>query len=89
MLELVETPDATPSARMLAELQRTGSSFFEFVLSIAREHREYFASITPLNDDRRRGYETEARESIDRQRAIENADDISLDEYLEHYFSAD
>lgn len=89
MLELVETPDATPSARMLAELQRTGSSFFEFVLSIARGHREYFASIAPLNDDRRREYETEARESIDRQRAIENADVISLDEYLGHYFSAD
>lgn len=89
MRNLVEEPDATPSARMLFELRAADCSFFDFALSVSRGHRDYFRSIAALDAGRKQMLEQEARESIDRQRAIEDADEISLDEYLDRYFAAD
>lgn len=86
MRELVSDPDATPSARILAELRQHGSSFFDFAFSVAESHRDYFASITPLPDERREALEREARESLDRQREVEAADELGFDEFLERYF---
>lgn len=86
MRELVHNPDATPSARMLAELRQRNTSFFDFALSVARSHRDYFASITPLPDERREMLEREARESLDRQREVETEDELGFDEFLAHYF---
>ncbi len=88
MQELVEEPEATPSARMLAELRSNNCSYFEFVLSVARGHRDYFQNITPLSAEREREFEEEARQSLERQRAIEDADAISFEEYLDNYFAS-
>jgi len=87
MQNLVENPEETPSARMLVELDESKSSFFEFAFGLARSHGDYFASITPLDDARRVVLEKEAAESLLRQHEIEASDDISLDEYLQEYFS--
>jgi len=54
---------------------------------MAKCHRDYFASIAPLEPERQGFFEREASESLQRQAAIEAADDISLDEYLDRYFS--
>ena len=87
MQKLVDDPDETPSARMLADLEETQTSFFEFALGLAKSHSDYFASITPLEEARRAVFEKEATESLTRQQAIEAADSIGLDEYLQRYFS--
>lgn len=87
MRELVEQPDATPSARILDELRTANSSFFDFALSVAEGHRDYFGSITPLKSQTRDRLEREAKESLVRQQAIEEADEISFEEYLENYYS--
>jgi glutamate--cysteine ligase len=87
MRKAVEQPEITPSARLLDELQQTGSSFFEYTFEIAKQHSRYFASITPLEAKRMAEFTSEAEESRARQLAIEAADDISLDEYLQLYFS--
>ncbi len=87
MRELVENADATPSARMLEELAAAKQSFFDFVLEVAVGHRDYFRSIEPLPDERQQAFERAARESIERQRAIEAADEISFDDYLKRYFA--
>ncbi len=89
MRELVENPEATPSARMLDELRTANCSFFDFALSIAEGHRDYFRSITPLKAETRERFEREAKESLARQQAIEEADSISFDEYLENYYAGD
>ena len=89
MRELVAMPDATPSARLIAELQESGSSFFEYALSLAKSHRDYFAQTEPLSELRHKQFDDEVRQSIERQREIEAADVISFDEYLENYFGAD
>lgn len=86
-LQAVEDPLLTPSARMLAELQKTQSSFFEYSFALAKSHADYFASITPLAESRVAMFEKEVAESWQRQQAIEDADDIGLGEYLQRYFS--
>jgi glutamate--cysteine ligase len=89
MRDLVAQPDATPSARLIAELQESGYSFFEYALSLANRHRDYFAQTEPLSELRHKQFDDEVRASIERQRGIEAADMISFDEYLEIYFSAE
>lgn len=82
----VERPETTLSARIIRELEDTGSSFFEFALGMAKCHRDYFASIAPLNAAQNARFVQEATESLQRQKDVEAADDISLDEYLQRYF---
>ena len=86
-LQAVEDPLLTPSARTLTELKETQSSFFEYSFALAKSHADYFASITPLAESRVGMFEKEVAESWHRQQAVEDADDISLAEYLQRYFS--
>ena len=83
----VAEPDSTPSARLLQELRDSRSSFFEFALDVARRHRRYYSSIAPMPPERARQLETEAVESLQRQRDIEAADDLRFEEYLARYFA--
>ena len=50
MQELVTDVEATPSARVLADLRETQSSFFEYSFALAESHRDYFAAITALEE---------------------------------------
>ena len=84
---LVEDPAMTTSARILQELQDADCSFFEFGINFARAHRDYFASIEPLQRRAAENFGREVTSSIERQREIEAADDVSLDEYLSSYFA--
>jgi glutamate--cysteine ligase len=84
----VDDPAKTLSARIVSELENTGSSFFEFALDRARCHRDYFASIAPLSEAREAILADEAADSLRRQAEIEAADSISLDDYLQRYFAA-
>lgn len=87
MRELVDEPERTPSARLLTELRTSGASFFDFALSVARSHRDYFQSITALPQERKAVFEREATESIRRQHETETADTLDFDEYLARYFA--
>ena len=89
MASYVDNPDNTPSARVLEELREANCSFFDFALEVSRGHKKYFDSITPMPNERALELEREAVESLQRQRDIEAADDISFEEYLAHYFAAD
>ncbi|MCG8371575.1 MAG: glutamate--cysteine ligase, partial [Proteobacteria bacterium] len=84
----VDEPGSTPSARIVAGLRDTDSSFFEFALETARRHRDYFGSIAPLRETQERLLSEEAAASVERQRTVEASDDISLDDYLQRYFDA-
>ncbi len=87
MRKLVDTPELTPSARVLAELESADNSFFHFALSMAESHRDYFASLTPLDDATNAKFVQEAKSSLQRQAEIEASDAIDLDEYLDRYFA--
>ena len=89
MQEMVVDSERTPSARVLEELRRSDCSFFEFALSVAGGHSEYFRSIEQLQPEREKMFEQAASDSIEKQNSIEAADSLSFDEYLEQYFAAD
>jgi glutamate--cysteine ligase len=84
---LVDDPEATPSARLLQELRERNCGFFALAMQAAQGHKDYFRSITPLPAERLAHFAEEAEESLRRQEEIEHADSVSLDEYLENYFT--
>ena len=84
---LVEQPDATPSARVLQDMRDNGTGFYHFAMERAVGHKDYFASLTPLEGDRLSTYVDEAADSLNRQSEIEASDKISFDEYLKQYYS--
>lgn len=86
---LLADSELTPSARVLKELETTGADFFEFAMSAAKGHKDYFSAVEPMQPERARQLSAEAEESLERQRAIEASDKISLDEYLAIYFGRD
>ncbi len=86
MQKLVDQPELTPSARIIAEMESENTGFFGFALAMARSHRDYFASIAQPNEASSDVLRKEASESIQRQTEIEADDSVSLDEYLSQYF---
>jgi glutamate--cysteine ligase len=84
---LIEDPDATPSARVIEEMRKNDTGFFHFAMEMARGHKDYFSTLEPLAGDRLRVYTEEATRSIEKQRQVELADEISFDDYLRQYYS--
>jgi glutamate--cysteine ligase len=78
--------DLTPSARMLAEMDQHSEEFYHFALRMSQQHQRQFIE-RPLQDSRREWFETLARESIEKQRAMEAADDIPFETFLQNYFA--
>ena len=83
---LVEDPELTPSARMLAEMRERGESFFGFAQRLSEQHLDWFNGVV-LSPESERLFTEEAARSRHRQRAIEAGDDLSFDDYLAHYFA--
>jgi glutamate--cysteine ligase len=84
---LVDDADATPSARVIQDMRDNGIGFYHFAMERAKGHKDYFASLTALDDERLRVYTEEAETSLARQAEIERSDEISFDEYLDRYYS--
>ncbi len=87
MRTLIDDPDATPSARIIADLETEKTGFFHYAHRMAETHRDYFASIAQPQDAAMESFRKEALDSLRRQQDIEQADSINLDEYLAHYFA--
>ena len=85
---LIEDQELTPSARILQDLHTTDSGFFHYALDAARNNRQYFASLEVSGENQLALFDEEATRSLERQAEIEASDDITLDEYLQRYFSA-
>ncbi len=81
----VDNVALTPSARLLAELESTGDSFFDLGLKMSRQHKEYFLALYPPNRDRQTEFQAEAEESLRAQASVEAADRMSFEEYLAEY----
>jgi glutamate--cysteine ligase len=86
-MALVDDVEATPSARILNEMRQSGTGFYHFAMNCAKGHKDYFAQLAALEDERLRIYADEAETSILKQAQTEQSDEISFDEYLEQYYS--
>jgi glutamate--cysteine ligase len=82
----IDDPRLTPSARTLEELRATGESFADMALRMSRVHKAYFLDLYPPNEQRLAEFAAEARESLERQVAIEAADRVTFDQFLADYF---
>ncbi len=85
--DMVNHPELTPSARMLADMhEQKDDSFFDFVQRKSAEHRKFFLQ-RQLSGQLKTRFSEMAKESLDRQQTIENNDKIDLDTFLERYFA--
>ncbi|ANN73958.1 glutamate--cysteine ligase [Bordetella bronchialis] len=83
----MDEPDATPSARLLADIRRSGASFREYTLAQSRAHAQALLA-TPLPAAKTAAYQETARASLAEQAAIEAADSIDFDAYVLRYHQA-
>ncbi len=80
----IEHPELTYAAQVLAEMAKHNNSFFAFGAAIAEQHRDYFLS-QPLSAERVALFTEQAQESLAAQKAIEDSDTLSFDEFLAEY----
>jgi glutamate--cysteine ligase len=84
--EKVMDPDATPSARMLAEMRERGEGFAQLGHRLTEQHRDHFRGLA-LDPGREAWLTALTGQSIERQRAIEAADSLEFEEFLRRYFA--
>ena len=82
----IEDPDLTPSARMLADMADNREEFYHFALRMSQQHQQRFSE-RPLEAGRLAQFEETARRSLQKQREIEAADDISFETFMQNYFA--
>ncbi len=75
----------TPSGRILQDMQTKYSSFYEFAVTKAEEHEEFFKHLR-LNKEAKARFEDLAKQSLLDQKAVEEADEVGFDEFLADYF---
>ncbi len=85
-LEVVADPSRTPSAMMLAEMQDNGEGFFHFAQRMSLQHKRFFDA-WELNQQHQQLFDNEARKSLEMQKAMEDADEISFETFLQEYFN--
>ena len=84
--ELIEDPEKTPSAEMLSEMKIHNEAFHTFAKRMSYQHNNYFKQrLLPV--ERRKFLEQEVSDSIQRQQAIEAADDKSFEAFIDDYFN--
>ncbi len=81
----VQDAELTPSARMINEMRENKEGFYHFAKRMSENHNQYFKNLK-LTAERLAFFEKETLESIEKQKQIEAADTLSLDQYLENYF---
>ena len=80
-------PDATPSARMLAEMRSSHSgSFQRFGLKYSLQHRATILA-QPLSERDRLELAGQARESVDEQARIEATDTVPFETFRRNYLA--
>lgn len=82
----VENPELTPSAKMLVEVEDNGEEFFTFGMRMSKQHQKILEKMDfPVEMEQK--FQQWSKESLQKQTAIENADQGSFEEYLQAYFS--
>lgn len=78
-------PSLTPSAKILADMSAQDKPFFRFAMDLTEQHGKDFRS-QALSAEQLAHYKEQSKQSIEQQQAIEAADQISFEDYLEQYY---
>jgi glutamate--cysteine ligase len=84
--ESIEEPDATPSARVLAQLRAEKTTFAQYGLELSARHARTLGA-RPLAGEREEEFNREAERSLREQARIEAEDDMNFDNFLQRYFA--
>jgi glutamate--cysteine ligase len=82
----VKDPELTPSARMLNEMRDRDESFYTFARRMSQIHEHFFRNL-PMSEEKQRFFNEVAMKSLEDQRAMEAADEISFEQYLRRYYA--
>jgi glutamate--cysteine ligase len=84
--KVVQNPDLTASARMLAVMTQTGQPFSRFALNKSAEHAECFNGHKP-DEIFTHQFNELAQQSLAKQAELENKQQLPFDEFLKQYFT--
>ena len=84
--ERIRDPEMTPSARMLDDMRQDHESFHRFAERMSRKHYHYYKNLE-LHPEQEQFHKDEVAQSVRRQKAIEESDNMSFEEYLQEYFA--
>lgn len=85
-LAVIQTPELTPSGRLLSHLMRERLSFFDHVLELAQRYHAYFLDL-PLSPARLRSLEELAQRSLDDAERLERTAEPPFEAYLREFFA--
>ncbi|MGB5427848.1 MAG: glutamate--cysteine ligase, partial [Gammaproteobacteria bacterium] len=82
----VADPGKTLSAQVLAAMRKHGEGYFHFAKRMSKQHQRYFLA---LEEDAAqfKVFSETVRQSLQQQRALEDANHESFDDYLKNYFA--
>lgn len=83
---LVDNPELTPSARILADMRNDQQCFGQYALAQSKKHQAYFKS-TNLDPKLGQDFQKMAEVSWEQQSALEQQDALDFDSFLAQYFS--
>lgn len=84
--QIVQNPDLTASARMLACMKQTGQPFSRFALTKSAEHAECFNGKTP-DELFMAQFNEMTQQSLAKQTELENRVQLPFDDFLKQYFA--
>lgn len=84
----VNDPELTPSAIMLKEMRENEEGFYHFARRMSVQHSEYFSNIESSVQSHEM-LKNLAKNSVLRQKEIEESDQVSFAEYLANYFDSE
>jgi glutamate--cysteine ligase len=84
--QVVENPDLTASARMLAAMRQAQQPFARFGLQQSAEHARYFNQ-RKLDGATTQKFNELAAQSLAKQQEIESKDQLPFDDFLKQYFA--
>jgi glutamate--cysteine ligase len=84
--QLLENPDLTASARILANLSNTGQPFSKYALAVSKENAQHFKN-SHLDAATSKQFFDMAEQSQQKQREIESRAQLPFDQFLSQYFA--
>lgn len=85
-IEVARDPDRTASARILADMKKHNEGYYHFAKRMSLQHQRYFLDL-PVAQEQFKTFSKSVEKSLADQEAIEDADKISFDEFLNNYFA--
>ncbi|MDD2874953.1 MAG: hypothetical protein PHG21_15135, partial [Azoarcus sp.] len=83
----LHNPELTPSARVLHSMSKDHLSFYEFSMKQSKLHAQAFRA-RPLDSDTKQAFDHAARDSLERQKMIEDDQTGSFEDYVASYMAA-